>query len=384
VNFPVASTFGATVTRTRPLSASQLVEPGGCWLRAILASEKYPTSLPAHPIAQLGTAVHACLADATLIAKAKIGDTQPILDSIDGAMQKVLPACHRLRVYRDNVTYSQVVSRSVVDARVRMAVRLVLARADAVSGGGGKSQTRVREERKLVSDTLQLIGKPDRVVSRGDHCSIIDYKTGSIGEEGQIPEEIRAQLGAYALLAEEIGYTVQELIVRHPDGDLRMEWTDDARTSLRSSIERVLAMAPIGVKSDAGRLMRRGTGCTRCQFRRSCPAYLADLSRPEHNRTGPVASGDVAGTVVACRQVVERLHDIELLTGGRHCIIENVPLTIEEVAFLDSYRGTMLAFGLRRVQSGASDARTSTELYIVHRKRLWESAVTACVMLPPP
>lgn len=84
----------------------------------------------------------------------------------------------------------------------------------------------------LVSDTCQLIGKPDYIVRTTDGLVPVEVKSRACGERGPYEGEV-AQLVAYCLLVEDVmGEPVLKGLLRYADREVPVPLTATRRAKL--------------------------------------------------------------------------------------------------------------------------------------------------------
>ncbi|HEX7312324.1 MAG TPA: PD-(D/E)XK nuclease family protein [Pyrinomonadaceae bacterium] len=98
-------------------------------------------------------------------------------------------------------------------------------------GRDGKQQ-----ERPLVSETLELVGRPDYLIEAEGGVVPVEVKSTACPPGGRPYDSHLAQLAAYCLLVEDVlGATVPYGLVKYRDQEVRVEYTDEMR-------ERALAL----------------------------------------------------------------------------------------------------------------------------------------------
>ena len=199
------------------------------------------------------------------------------------------------------------------DARRIMAIRMA---KDSFQLRSGKRKAPSNSAEVLKEEALQssdgiLVGKVDLVVKQGNEWTIIDYKTGAIFEKDEsdelvIKEDYELQMLLYsALLKEARGIEATSALLKPLDGKTqRVGISKDQVASIANEARRLLAEfnALVGSVEDMQQLAlpmpkkpsARSYGCSGCQYRPSCYAYL---EAEKSNGPDAVWPNDLIGTV---------------------------------------------------------------------------------------
>ncbi len=179
------------------------------------------------------------------------------------------------------------------DTRRIMAIRMA---KDSSQLRSGKRKAPDNSTEKLKEEPLQspdgiLVGKVDLVVKQGNEWTIIDYKTGAIFEKDEsdelvIKEDYELQMLLYsALLREARGIEATSALLKPLDGKTqRVGISHDQVKIIADEARRLLAEfnALVGSVEDLQQLAlpmpkkpsARSYGCSGCQYRPGCHAYL--------------------------------------------------------------------------------------------------------------
>lgn len=97
--------------------------------------------------------------------------------------------------------------------------------APAEIGRDGKKQ-----EKPLVSETLELIGRPDYLIEADGVVVPVEVKSTACPAGGRPYDSHLAQLAAYCLLVEDVlGASVPYGLVKYRDREVRVEYTNELR-----------------------------------------------------------------------------------------------------------------------------------------------------------
>ena len=99
-----------------------------------------------------------------------------------------------------------------------------------------------KQERPLVSETLELVGRPDYLIEAEGGVVPVEVKSTSCPAGGRPYDSHLAQLAAYCLLVEDVlGATVPYGLVKYRDQEVRVEYTDEMRERALALIEEMKA-----------------------------------------------------------------------------------------------------------------------------------------------
>jgi CRISPR-associated exonuclease Cas4 len=133
-----------------------------------------------------------------------------------------------------------------------------------------------RQERPLVSETLQLIGRPDYLVEADGGVVPVEVKSTACPAVGRPYDSHLAQLAAYCLLVEDVlGRTVPYGLVKYRDREVRVEYTPELRGQALALIEEM--KADMHVTADGGEVHRSHDDprrCAGCSLRDVCTESL--------------------------------------------------------------------------------------------------------------
>ena len=134
-----------------------------------------------------------------------------------------------------------------------------------------------KQERPLVSETLELIGRPDYLIEAEGGVVPVEVKSTACPANGRPYDSHLAQLAAYCLLVEDVlGASVPYGLVKYRDREVRVEYTPEMR-------EQALALIA-GMKEDLnasanGEEVHRSHDdprrCAGCSVRDACTESLA-------------------------------------------------------------------------------------------------------------
>ena len=155
-------------------------------------------------------------------------------------------------------------------------------------------------EVRLAAPSLRLSGVVDRIHREGELFVLTDYKSGAVtGPDGLPLPRYALQLELYALMVEAL-YPDVRLALRLVGAEMaEVEWNDDSRREISSSLADMLSRLPAGASLPAASLACPGRHCGRCGIRHRCSSYLeiAPVWWLEESQRGPVAPFDVWGRI---------------------------------------------------------------------------------------
>lgn len=123
----------------------------------------------------------------------------------------------------------------------------------------------------LVSEKYGLRGRPDYILTEGDHIIPVEVKTGRT-PRGPLFSHI-VQVAAYCLLVEETyGKAPPHGVIRYPEASHEIEYNEDLKKLLVGKLEE---MRKALAKGEAHRNHNRPAKCIHCSRREVCPEKLA-------------------------------------------------------------------------------------------------------------
>lgn len=142
--------------------------------------------------------------------------------------------------------------------------------AGTVVGRDGK-----RQERPLVSEALELVGRPDYLIEVEGGVVPVEAKSTNCPAAGPYDSHL-AQLAAYCLLVEDVlGATVPYGLVKYRDREVRVEYTDEMRGR---ALDLVAELKADINASNAGEEVHRShedpRRCAGCSLRDVCTESL--------------------------------------------------------------------------------------------------------------
>jgi CRISPR-associated exonuclease Cas4 len=144
--------------------------------------------------------------------------------------------------------------------------------AGTVVGRDGK-----RQERPLVSETLELVGRPDYLIEAEGGVVPVEAKSTNAPANGRPYDSHLAQLAAYCLLVEDVlGRTVPYGLVKYRDREVRVEYTPEMREqalALVAELKEDMNAAASG--EEVHRSHDDPRRCAGCSVRDACTESLA-------------------------------------------------------------------------------------------------------------
>lgn len=102
------------------------------------------------------------------------------------------------------------------------------------------SDTELQPGEILYASDIQLCGKPDYVVQENGYYLPVEVKTGRTPTNEPYQNHVM-QLMAYCYLAEEkYASTIRGGIIKYPDKEYRVQYTDEARRSVEVAVSDIL------------------------------------------------------------------------------------------------------------------------------------------------
>jgi CRISPR-associated exonuclease Cas4 len=134
-----------------------------------------------------------------------------------------------------------------------------------------------RQERPLVSEALELVGRPDYLIEAEGGVVPVEVKSTACPAGGRPYDSHLAQLAAYCLLVEEVlGASVPYGLVKYRDREVRIEYTDEMRAQALALIAEMKADMHASAE---GREVHRSHDdprrCAGCSLRDVCTESLA-------------------------------------------------------------------------------------------------------------
>jgi len=134
-----------------------------------------------------------------------------------------------------------------------------------------------KQERPLVSETLELVGRPDYLIEAEGGVVPVEVKSTACPAGGRPYDSHLAQLAAYCLLVEDVlGASVPYGLVKYRDREVRVEYTEELREYGLSLLE---GMRRDAEASAAGEEVHRSHDdprrCAGCSMRDVCTESLA-------------------------------------------------------------------------------------------------------------
>ncbi|HEX8149635.1 MAG TPA: CRISPR-associated protein Cas4 [Pyrinomonadaceae bacterium] len=144
--------------------------------------------------------------------------------------------------------------------------------AGTETGRDGKKQ-----ERPLVSEALELVGRPDYLVEAEGGVVPVEVKSTACPANGRPYDSHLAQLAAYCLLVEDVlGASVPYGLVKYRDREVRVEYTHEMRERALALVEEL--KADMRASADGGEVHRSHDDprrCAGCSLRDVCTESLA-------------------------------------------------------------------------------------------------------------
>ena len=134
-----------------------------------------------------------------------------------------------------------------------------------------------KQERPLVSETLELIGRPDYLIEADGGVVPVEVKSTSCPAGGRPYDSHLAQLAAYCLLVEDVlGAKVPYGLVKYRDREVRVEYDDELRGRALDLIGEMKAdMAASAEGEEVHRSHDDPRRCAGCSLRDVCTESLA-------------------------------------------------------------------------------------------------------------
>ncbi|MBV8858650.1 MAG: Dna2/Cas4 domain-containing protein [Acidobacteria bacterium] len=134
-----------------------------------------------------------------------------------------------------------------------------------------------KQERPLVSETLELVGRPDYLIeAEGGVVVPVEVKSTACPAGGRPYDSHLAQLAAYCLLVEDVlGARVPYGLVKYRDREVRVEYTDELKGRALALIEEM--KEDINASSNGEEVHRSHDDprrCAGCSLRDVCTESL--------------------------------------------------------------------------------------------------------------
>jgi CRISPR-associated exonuclease Cas4 len=137
----------------------------------------------------------------------------------------------------------------------------------------GVGREGVKQERPLVSESLELVGRPDYLVEADGGIVPVEIKSSACPPDGRPRDSHVAQLAAYCLLVEDVvGASVPFGLIKYRDREVRVEYTDELRDWALALIEEMRAAAD---EEEVHRSHEDPRRCAGCSLRDVCVESLA-------------------------------------------------------------------------------------------------------------
>ena len=131
----------------------------------------------------------------------------------------------------------------------------------------------VKQERPLVSESLELVGRPDYLIEADGGVVPVEVKSAACPPDGRPRDSHLAQLAAYCLLVEDVlGARVPFGIIKYRDRDVRVEYTEELKDWELALIEEMRAASD---EEEVHRSHEDPRRCAGCSLRDVCTESLA-------------------------------------------------------------------------------------------------------------
>ena len=134
-----------------------------------------------------------------------------------------------------------------------------------------------KQERPLVSETLELVGRPDYLIEAEGGVVPVEVKSTNCPANGRPYDSHLAQLAAYCLLVEDVlGAPVPYGLVKYRDREVRVEYTGEMREQALALVEEMKADMNASVNGEeVHRSHEDPRRCAGCSLRDVCTESLA-------------------------------------------------------------------------------------------------------------
>lgn len=134
-----------------------------------------------------------------------------------------------------------------------------------------------KQEKPLVSETLELVGRPDYLIEAEGGVVPVEVKSTNCPPNGRPYDSHLAQFAAYCLLVEDVlGASVPYGLVKYRDREVRVEYTGEMREQALALIEEM--KADMDASADGEEIHRShddARRCGGCSLRDVCTESLA-------------------------------------------------------------------------------------------------------------
>lgn len=296
------------VERTKPANPSKLGIFLACRLRYVFETER-PVSkrIGDHPSALLGNAVHHA---AELLRRRLPVEPSASVAVLEQCIGRLLANASppmqliawMLRQYGKNALLPRAQFISQAGFAWALAQRLPPRRVDVADEPRYKTgRIPIGLERRLASAALDMAGRADEIYwAAPRHIRIVDFKTGSIRDDGgSAKRNYVLQLAAYGLAVRELDPSVDITLELLGKADQWIGSLDasNAQPALQLLTDLRTAL-PRGKTIHAAGLACIGEHCGPCAYRPSCPSYREHLEREnviDHGFYGFDICGTLAG-----------------------------------------------------------------------------------------
>jgi hypothetical protein len=325
------------IGREGPFQASSIYLASQCRLRLLLESERrYVSDLPDWPESKLGVVIHKAMEEASRsgapavspLIRAALEDSANYVSTsaqpgIDVPVMHAVPMSTILR----KIGMAQKTYRELPNARTG---HKSLAQPPAPQSGRA-AKTGI--EKYYRSKDGHLAGRVDRWDRRPDgSIEITDFKSGRITSgDGVVRPEYEIQLYAYAFLMAENGIANSiSVSLTGVDGSWSNEFGVETAHSIRSLLDELIEVMPLGERIRADDVSRIGAACTYCKYRPRCRRYMTDAPAFWASSDRPfLLPNDVWGVVTDIRSVDSDLIRLYIEDpNGRQSSISNIPLQL--------------------------------------------------------
>ena len=272
-----------------------------CPARAAWTLSGIGRSLPQHPRALLGIAVHDVLERARSGQLTKEGETERREEAallFDSKIGELFEQAHPLLRAKFGVQ-ERLPFYNLYRARAaHIAAEFPLSRGRSTAYRGaprGASTARVRIENRLESQDGRIVGRPD--VIDAEEATVIDYKTGAPPTGARISESEARQLRLYAFLASENGIQVTKGVIERTDRD-RVELaisSEDAAQEAARALEVLDGYNERVGSSAVDAATPSPEACRYCPFIPLCEAFWATADASWGVECGIHVEGKVTG-----------------------------------------------------------------------------------------
>jgi RecB family exonuclease len=266
---------------------SRLAAGERCLLRTLLESAPKTPALRAHPLADLGSVLHALL-ERCVKGQVERRDSpgadaartlEELLDEADARLvERYEIEAPRLRELLPYMTWRRK-RRVVLDLAERHLTSAKASRGAAF--GGGKQSAAVLPSRGVWAEVdfdlpaLRLRGRADLVERDAGLVTIRDLKTGRVLDaEGEVLPHIELQLRLYGLMAESVWPSCRVRLAVDFGEEREIAFDEAVRSETQAWLDTTMHRVPAGREFAADALATPGAGCVGCPFRHVCGAYM--------------------------------------------------------------------------------------------------------------